>query len=80
MNKEQMQKLNLADGFVFGTFQKFSKALGKKSNKPYGRIGILIGNTVHVTRLARPAASENLCSIAVTHAKRRWVPSLISTF
>jgi hypothetical protein len=47
MTKEQFVKLNLADGFAIGTFQKFTKALGKKSNKPYGRLGILIGSTVH---------------------------------
>jgi hypothetical protein len=47
MTREQFNKLNLADGFAVGTFQKFTKALGKKSGKPYGRVGILIGTTVH---------------------------------
>ena len=42
-----MQKLNLADGFAFGTFQTYKKDLGKKSGKPYARVGILIGKSVH---------------------------------
>jgi hypothetical protein len=47
MNKEQASKLNLADGFAFGTFQTWKKDTGKKSGKPYVRVGILIGKTVH---------------------------------
>jgi hypothetical protein len=47
MTKEQLAKLNLAEGYAFGTFQSFKKDLGKKSGKPYGRVGILIGKTVH---------------------------------
>lgn len=47
MTRDAFNKLNLADGFAIGTFQTFKKDLGKKSKKPYGRIGVLIGKTVH---------------------------------
>lgn len=47
MNKDTFHKLNLADGYAIGTFQTFEKKLGNKTQKPYGRIGVLIGKTVH---------------------------------
>ncbi len=47
MTKAESQKLSLADGYAFGTFQTWKKELGKKSQKPYVRIGVLIGKTVH---------------------------------
>lgn len=46
MNKEQASKLNLAEGYAFGTFQTFTKAASKKGNV-YAKTGILIGKTVH---------------------------------
>ncbi len=55
-----MQKLNLADGYAFGTFQTFKKELGKKSGKPYGRVGILIGKTVHEFFDPVPVGVNNL--------------------
>ncbi len=60
MTKTDMQKLNLADGYAFGTFQTFKKELGKKSGKPYGRVGILIGKTVHEFFDTVPAGVNNL--------------------
>jgi hypothetical protein len=47
MTKNETQKLNLADGYAFGTFQTWTKDIGKKSGSPYVRVGILIGKTVH---------------------------------
>ena len=60
MTKAEMQQLNLADGYAFGTFQTFKKELGKKSGKPYGRVGILIGKTVHEFFDTVPAGVNNL--------------------
>ena len=47
MTKIEIAKLTLADGYAFGTFQTWKKDTGKKSGKPYVRVGILIGKTVH---------------------------------
>ena len=60
MTKADIAKLNLADGYAFGTFQTFKKELGKKSGKPYGRVGILIGKTVHEFFDTVPAGVNNL--------------------
>jgi len=57
MTKNETAKLTLSDGYAFGTFQSWKKDLGKKSGKPYARVGVLIGKTVHEFFDTVPAGS-----------------------